>query len=123
MSNGSNERRSYDPLDRATFEAIAYSAVGRASEIGTYPSLSLTHSGGNSDWSVGIVQWDFGQPGRGKKVGALLAGYQAWAAPGAQFTGQEVPPYATAAIIDLRHGAISGARTRTGGAGTAVGLS
>src|SRR3546814_1776324 len=90
MSNGSNERRSYDPLDRATFEAIAYSAVGRASEIGTFPALSLTHSSGNSGWSVGIVQWDFGQPGRGEKVGELLAGYQAWAAPDAQFTGQEV---------------------------------
>lgn len=90
MSNGSNERRSYDPLDRATFEAIAYSAVGRASEIGTYPALSLTHSSGNSGWSVGIVQWDFGQPGRGEKVGELFAGYQAWAASDAQFTEQEV---------------------------------
>src|SRR3546814_12252240 len=90
MSNGSNERRSYDPLDRATFEAIAYSAVGRASEIGTFPALSLTHSSGNSGWSVGIVQWDFGQPGRGEKVGELLVGYQAWAAPDAQLTGQAV---------------------------------
>src|SRR3546814_19849221 len=61
-----------------------------ASEIGTFPALSLTHSSGNSGWSVGIVQWDFGQPGRGEKVGELLAGYQAWAAPDAQFTGQEV---------------------------------
>ena len=90
MSNGSNERRTYDPLDRTTFDAIAYNAVGRASEIGTYPALSLTHSSGNSGWSVGIVQWDFGQPGRGEKVNALMAGYQAWAESGARFTQDEV---------------------------------
>lgn len=35
------ESRTYNPLDRATCEAIAYNAVGRASEIGTYPAYQL----------------------------------------------------------------------------------
>lgn len=86
MSNAGNDRRDYDPLDRSTFEAIAYNAVGRASEINTYPALSLAHSSGNSGWSVGIVQWDFGQPGRGEKVNELMAGYQAWADPERRFS-------------------------------------
>jgi hypothetical protein len=90
MSSETNERRNFDPLDRSTFDAIAYNAVGRASEIGTYPALNLTHSNGNSGWSVGIVQWDFGQGSRGEKVDELMAGYQAWASPEARFTPQEV---------------------------------
>lgn len=90
MTNGSNDRRDYDPLDRTTFDAIAYNAVGRASEISTYAALSLTHSNGNSGWSVGIVQWDFGQPGRGEKVNELLSGYQAWARPDQRFSSVEV---------------------------------
>lgn len=90
MSSTGNERRRYDPLDRTTFDAIAYNAVGRASEVGTYPALNLTHSSGNSGWSVGIVQWDFGQPGRGGKVNELVSGYQAWAQPEARFTRDQV---------------------------------
>lgn len=31
MTNGNDERRIFDPLDRTTFDAIAYNAVGRAS--------------------------------------------------------------------------------------------
>lgn len=90
MTNRSQEPRTYDPLDRTTFDAIAYNAVGRASEIGTYPALSLTHSSGNSGWSVGIVQWDFGQSGRGEKVHDLMSGYQAWASPDRHFSPAEV---------------------------------
>lgn len=90
MTNGNQEPRTYDPLDRTTFDAIAYNAVGRASEVGTYPALSLAHSSGNSGWSVGIVQWDFGQPGRGEKVYDLMSGYQAWASPDNQFSPAEV---------------------------------
>lgn len=80
----------YNPLDRSTYEAIAYNAVGRGSEINTYPAYGLVHSTGNSGWSVGIVQWDFGQPGRGQKVEELLDGYQAWAPQGQRFSDQEV---------------------------------
>lgn len=90
MTNGNEERRTFDPLDRTTFDAIAYNAVGRASEINTFPALSLTHSSGNSGWSVGIVQWDFGQPGRGEKVHELMSGYQQWARPELRFTPAEV---------------------------------
>lgn len=90
MTNGNEERRIFDPLDRTTFDAIAYNAVGRASEINTFPALSLTHSSGNSGWSVGIVQWDFGQPGRGEKVHELMSGYQQWARPELRFTPEEV---------------------------------
>lgn len=89
MTNGNDERRVYDPLDRTTFDAIAYNAVGRASEINTFPALSLTHSSGNSGWSVGIVQWDFGQPGRGEKVHELMSGYQEWASPRERFSPAE----------------------------------
>ena len=80
----------YNPLDRRTYEAIAYNAVGRGSEINTYPAYGLVHSTGNSGWSVGVVQWDFGQPGRGDKVDVLLDGYQAWAQEGQRFSDQEV---------------------------------
>lgn len=90
MTSGNDERRIYDPLDRTTFDAIAYNAVGRASEINTFPALSLTHSSGNSGWSVGIVQWDFGQPGRGEKVHELMSGYQRWASPDQRFSPAEV---------------------------------
>ncbi len=90
MSKESNDHSAHDPLDRTTFDAIAYNAVGRASEIGTFPALNLTHSSDNSGWSVGIVQWDFGQPGRGDKVTALMAGYQAWAKPEDRFTEDQV---------------------------------
>ena len=86
MTNGAIEAvPDYDPLERNTFEAIAYNVVGRASEVNTYPALRLTHSTGNSGWSVGIAQWDFGQPGRGEKVDELLAGYRQWASPDRQF--------------------------------------
>lgn len=84
------ETHTYNPLDRATYEAIAYNAIGRASEIGTYPAYRLTHSSGNSGWSVGAVQWDFGQPGRGDKVDVLLSGYQAWASREERFTDAEL---------------------------------
>ncbi|GAB3380837.1 hypothetical protein [Lysobacter fragariae] len=80
----------YRALDRRTFETIAYNAVGRASEIGTYPAYYLAHSKGNSGWSVGAVQWDFGQPGRGGRVDDLLLGYQAWAAQGERFNDREL---------------------------------
>lgn len=80
----------YDPLDRTTYEAIAYNAVGRSSELGTYPALKLTHSTGNSGWSVGAVQWDFGQPGRGGKVNTLIAGYQSWADADQKFADREI---------------------------------
>jgi len=45
----------YDPLDRTTFEVIAYNAVGRGSEINTLPAYKLTHSTGQSGWSVGLM--------------------------------------------------------------------
>lgn len=80
----------YDPLDRQTFEAVAYNAIGRGSETNTYPAYRLTHSSGQSGWSVGFMQWDFGQRGRGHKVPELLDGYQASAPPGERFTTAEI---------------------------------
>lgn len=90
MTGQNDPLRIYDPLDRTTFDAIAYNAVGRASEVNTFPALSLTHSSGNSGWSIGIVQWDFGQPGRGDKVHELMAGYQTWAGPDRRFSPAQV---------------------------------
>lgn len=90
MTGRSETSRIYDPLDRTTFDAIAYNAVGRASEVNTFPALSLTHSSGNSGWSIGIVQWDFGQPGRGDKVHELMSAYQAWASPDRRFSPAQV---------------------------------
>ena len=46
----------YDPLDRRTFEAIAYNAIGRGSETNTYPAYHLTHSSGLSGWSVAELE-------------------------------------------------------------------
>lgn len=80
----------YDPLDRRTYEIIAYNAVGRGSEINTLPAYKLTHSTGQSGWSVGLMQWDMGQRGRQHVVPDLMAGYQAWAPENARFTDAEV---------------------------------
>jgi hypothetical protein len=85
----------YNPLERRTYEAIAYNAVGRASEVGTYPAYGLVHSTGNSGWSVGVVQWDFGQPNRGHKVQPMLDGYQAWAQEDQRFSQQEIDSLST----------------------------
>lgn len=66
----------YILLERSTFEAVAYNAIGRASEINNYPAYSLTHSTGNSGWFVGFMQWDFGQPWRGAKTDEMSALYK-----------------------------------------------
>lgn len=79
------DRDVHDPLSRRFFEVIVYNAVGRASEVNTYPAFALSHSTGNSGWSTGIVQWDFGQQGRGHKVAELLEHYQAWATGPSRF--------------------------------------
>lgn len=71
----------YNPLERETFEAIAYSAVGRASEVGPYPAYGLVHSTGQSGWSIGLIQWDMGQPGRGSAAKVFLDQYQSMAQP------------------------------------------
>lgn len=81
--------RTFDPLNQQTFNALAYNAIGRASEIEGAPAYALSHSIGRSGWSVGAVQWDFGQPGRGEKVADLLSGYQSWAVPKERFTDAE----------------------------------
>lgn len=85
----------YNPLERSTFEAIAYNAVGRASETNTLAVYQLSHSTGNSGWSVGAVQWDFGQANRGHKVNDLMAGYQAWANAEDRFSDREVASLTT----------------------------
>ncbi|MBX9400277.1 hypothetical protein K4L06_03075 [Lysobacter sp. BMK333-48F3] len=89
-----SDRYVYNPLERATFEAIAYNAIGRGSEINTLPAYRLSHSSAGSGWSVGLMQWDFGQPGRREKVPELLAGYQQWAR-GDAFTAAEVASLTT----------------------------
>lgn len=75
------QQKRYNPLDRETFEAIAYSAVGRASEVGPYPAYGLVHSTGQSGWSVGLIQWDMGQLGRRAAAQVFLDQYQAMAHP------------------------------------------
>jgi hypothetical protein len=78
----------YNPLDKNTFNAIAYNAMGRASEINTKANYSLKHSTGSSGWSVGVVQWDFGQ--HTEQVAPLLDNYQKWASEDKKFTPQEL---------------------------------
>lgn len=85
----------YNPLDRTTFEAIAYNAIGRGSEVNTLPAYRLSHSSAASGWSVGLMQWDFGQPGRREKVPELLAGYQQWARGDDAFTPAEIASLST----------------------------
>jgi hypothetical protein len=81
-----------DPyLDQSRFAAIAYNAVGRASEVNNLNAYQLQHSTGNSGWSVGFMQWDFGQgPVRQAQVDVLLQRYQNHAAPGDRFTEREL---------------------------------
>lgn len=52
-------------LDQNRFAAIAHNAVGRASEVNNLNAYQLQHSTGNSGWSVGFMQWDFGQGAAG----------------------------------------------------------
>lgn len=85
----------FDPISRNGFEAIAYNAVGRASEVNNLPAYALAHSTGNSGWSVGFMQWDFGQSGRGAAAVDLLAGYQASAAKEQRFTDAELASLTT----------------------------
>jgi hypothetical protein len=80
----------YDPLSRDTYDALVYNAVGRSSEIQTHAGYGLTHSGGHSGWSVGAVQWDFGQPNRGGEAVNMLRGYQSWAQPADRFSHAEI---------------------------------
>src|SRR5688572_15058861 len=94
----------YDPLSRQTFEAIAYNAIGRGSEINTLPAYQLTHSRGYSGWSLGIMQWDLGQEGRRHKVPELLAAYQEWAPPNLRFTHGEVASLANRLRTPGQHG-------------------
>lgn len=80
-----------DPyLDQNRFSAIAYNAVGRASEVNNLNAYQLQHSTGNSGWSVGFMQWDFGQGAvRQAQVNVLLERYQAHAAPAERFTAAQ----------------------------------
>lgn len=80
----------YDPLSRRGFEAIAFNAIGRGSEINNLNMYGLAHSIGNSGWSVGMLQWDFGQGTRGAQADEMLRRYQAWAPEGERFTGAQV---------------------------------
>lgn len=78
-------------LDQNRFSAIAYNAVGRASEVNNLNAYQLQHSTGNSGWSVGFMQWDFGQgPVRQAQVDVLLQRYQVHAAPGERFTAPQL---------------------------------
>ncbi|MDV2453089.1 XVIPCD domain-containing protein [Xanthomonas hortorum] len=79
----------YDALSRQSFEVLAYNAVGRASEVNLGAAYALQHSTGNSGWSVGIMQWDFGQPGRGAAAEEMLRHYAEWAPPQQQFNHVE----------------------------------
>lgn len=81
----------YNPLNKTTYEAMAYNAIGRASEIGTYSRYGLQHSTGNSGWSVGMIQTDFSSnAGHGRIVTNLLHDYQAWAPQDKKFSAEEI---------------------------------
>ncbi len=80
----------YNPLSRRGFEAIAFNAIGRSSEINNRDMYGLTHSTGNSGWSVGMLQWDFGQGNRGVQADEMLRRYQAWVPAGERFTAAQV---------------------------------
>lgn len=83
-------------LDRNRFAAIAYNAVGRASEVNNLNVYQLQHSTGNSGWSVGLMQWDFGQGlARQAKVDELLNLYQAHAVTADRFSAPQ--------LADLAH--------------------
>lgn len=85
-----DEEYVYNPLSRATYEAIAFNAVGRASEVNNLSAYGLSHSTGNSGWSVGFMQWDFGQPGRGARADDMLTRYQQWAPESQRFGDAEL---------------------------------
>lgn len=99
-----NDAYVYDPLDRQTYEVIAYNAVGRGSEINTLPAYKLTHSTGQSGWSVGLMQWDMGQHGRQQVVPELVSGYQQWAPENSRFTEAEVQSLTTRLQTPGQHG-------------------
>lgn len=90
-----NDDYVYDPLERGTYEAMAFNAIGRASEVNNFPAYGLAHSTGTSGWSVGFMQWDFGQPGRGDRADDMLARYQAWAPVSQVLTDAEVASLST----------------------------
>ncbi|MCC4603085.1 XVIPCD domain-containing protein [Xanthomonas campestris] len=79
----------YDALTRESFEVLAYNAVGRSSEVNLGAAYALQHSTGNSGWSVGIMQWDFGQPGRGEAAADMLLRYAQWAPADERFNQAE----------------------------------
>lgn len=79
----------YDALSRESFEVLSYNAVGRASEVNLGAAYALQHSTGNSGWSVGIMQWDFGQPGRGAAAEDMLNRYAQWAKKRGEKTGSK----------------------------------
>ena len=91
----SNEDYVYDPLNRETYEAIAFNAIGRASEVNNLSAYGLSHSIGNSGWSLGFMQWDFGQPGRGDRADGMLSRYQAWSPEARAFTNSEIASLST----------------------------
>lgn len=70
--------------------------MGRASEVNNLNAHQLQHSTGNSGWSVGFMQWDFGQgPVRQEKVDVLLQRYQAQATLGDRFSPTQLESLAT----------------------------
>lgn len=69
-------------------KALIYNAVGRASETQTIPFNVLIVSTGNSGYSIGALQTDFGA---NKSAGQdLITRYQAWASPNARLTPQHL---------------------------------
>jgi hypothetical protein len=89
------EERVYNPLSRESYEAIAYNAIGRASEVNNLTAYGLSHSTGNSGWSVGFMQWDFGQPSRGERADDMLARYQQWAPENQRYSDNEIASLST----------------------------
>jgi hypothetical protein len=86
-------------LSDAQIKAIIYNAVGRASETATIPFVKLVVSTGNSGYSIGALQTDFGQkPAVGKD---LIDQYQQWAPSEQRLTDVQVQ---AAKIIIVKQG-------------------
>jgi Ca2+-binding RTX toxin-like protein len=75
-------------LTLSQIRALVFNAVGRASETTTIPFTQLVVSTGNSGYSVGALQTDFGAfPSKGLD---LLSQYQSWASADEQLSAVQL---------------------------------
>jgi hypothetical protein len=84
-------------LNNSQVRALIFNAIGRSSEVATVPFNRLVVSTGNSGYSAGALQTDFGQfPSTGLD---LLNEYQKWAPVTERLTSSE---YASASQVIVK---------------------